>query len=41
MLQGTLLVASLSGTTSRQELLYLFSQYGELREVRAVAARPR
>lgn len=39
MLQGTLLVASLSGTTSRQELLYLFSQYGELREVRPVAAQ--
>ncbi len=33
-LQGTLLVAALNGATSRQELLYLFSQYGELREVR-------
>lgn len=33
--QGTLLVGALSGATSRQELLYLFSQYGELREVRA------
>jgi hypothetical protein len=38
--QGTLLVAALSGATSRQELLYLFSQYGELREVRDDPARP-
>ena len=26
-------MAALSSATSRQELLYLFSQYGELREV--------
>ncbi|KAI3432299.1 hypothetical protein D9Q98_003859 [Chlorella vulgaris] len=31
--QGTLLVASLDAGSSRQELLYLFSQYGELRDV--------
>lgn len=39
-MQGTLLVASLDASTSRQDVLYLFSQYGELREVRDDPARP-
>ncbi|PSC73518.1 MEI2-like 5 isoform X1 [Micractinium conductrix] len=38
--QGTLLVASLDGATSRQDILFLFSQYGELREVRDDPLRP-
>ncbi|KAL4423997.1 hypothetical protein ABPG75_001298 [Micractinium tetrahymenae] len=38
--QGTLLAASLDAASSRQDLLYLFSQYGELREVRDDPARP-
>lgn len=33
-LQGTLLAAALGSPATRQELLFLFSQWGELREVR-------